>query len=131
MDLRHPLDLLDRHVRLDHRQDGLQLHHLLVIENGWEPEIIRVRGWLPLRPSPLELQLIPISMSDGDCDQPAQEERQRERSRSRERVHPLAQVPHIPQIQPMVNPESDDVSDEDFTVSDESLITCSWTTTFS
>ena len=30
LDLVDLLDLLDRQVRLDHRQDGLQLHHLLV-----------------------------------------------------------------------------------------------------
>ena len=55
-------------------------------------------------------------MSDGDDDRPPQEERQQERSRSRERVHPHAQVPQVPQLQPVVTPESDAVSDEDFTV---------------
>ena len=35
------------------------------------------------------------------------------RSRSRERVHPHAQVPKEPQTQPVVTPETDDVSDED------------------
>ena len=54
-------------------------------------------------------------MSDDDDDQPPQEKRQRERSRSRHRVHPHAQVPQVPQIQPKVTPECDDVSDEDFT----------------
>ena len=67
------------------------------------------------RPSPPEPQLIPVPVSDGEDDQPSQEERQRERSRSRERVHPHVQVPQVPQIQPMVSPEPDDVSDEDFT----------------
>ena len=83
---------------------------------------------LPLRPSPPEPQLIPIPMNDDDDDQPPQKERQRERSRSGDRVHPHAQVPQVPQIQPMFTPEPDDVSDEDFT---ESLITISWTTTIS
>ena len=46
VDLGHLLDFLDRHVRLDHRQDALQLHHLLVMEEEWEPEIIRVSGYL-------------------------------------------------------------------------------------
>ena len=32
-----------------------------------------------------------------------------------DRVHPHAQVPQVPQIQPMFTPEPDDVSDEDFT----------------
>ena len=75
------------------------------------------RERLPQRPSPPEPQLIPIPMSDGDDDQPPQDGRQRQRqqSRSRERVHPHAQVPRVPQLQPMVNPEPDDVSDEDFT----------------
>ena len=36
VDLRH---LLDRQVRLDFRQDGIQTHRLLVKETGWEPEI--------------------------------------------------------------------------------------------
>ena len=35
--------------------------------------------------------------------------------RSGDRVHPHAQVPQVPQIQPMFTPEPDDVSDEDFT----------------
>ena len=30
----------------DHRQDGLQLHHLLVMEKEQEPEIIRVSGYI-------------------------------------------------------------------------------------
>ena len=53
-------------------------------------------------------------MNDGDDDQPPQEERQRRRSRSRERENPNAQVPQEPQIRPLVNPEADEVSDEDF-----------------
>ena len=61
-----------------------------------------------------EPQLIPIPMSEGDDGQPPQEKRQRERSRSRDRVHPHAKVPQVPQIQPVVSPEPDDVSDEDF-----------------
>ena len=40
----HLLDLLDRQVRLDHRQDGLQLHHLLMTAKDRELEIDRVRG---------------------------------------------------------------------------------------
>ena len=67
------------------------------------------------RPSPPEHQLFQIPRSDGDDDQPPQDERQRERSRSRVRVDPHAQLPQVPQIQPMVTPEPDDVSDEDFT----------------
>ena len=39
VDLRH---LLDHQVRLDYREDGLQLHHLLVMDRGSEPEIHRV-----------------------------------------------------------------------------------------
>ena len=74
------------------------------------------RERLPLRPSPPEPQLIPIHMNDGDDDQPPREERQRGRSRSPERVYPHAQVPQEPQTQPMVTPEYDDVSDEDFSV---------------
>ena len=67
------------------------------------------------RPSPPEPQLIPIPMSDGEDDQPPEVKRQRELSRSRERVHSHVQVPQVPQIQPMVTPEPDDVSDGDFT----------------
>ena len=61
-------------------------------------------------------------MSDGDDDQPPQDgrQRQKQRSRSRERVHPHAQVPRVSQIQPMFNPEPDDVSDEDFTATNPS-----------
>ena len=71
------------------------------------------RERLPLRPSPPEPQLIPFPISDDDDDQPPQEERQRKRSRSRERVLPHAQVPQEPQIQPMVTPEPDGISDVD------------------
>ena len=35
-------------------------------------------------------------------------------SRSRERIHLHAQGPQVPQTQPMVTPEADEVSDEDF-----------------
>ena len=66
------------------------------------------------RPSPPESQLIPIPISDDDDDQSPQEERQRERSRSRERENPHAQVPQEPQIRPLVTPEADEVSDEEF-----------------
>ena len=57
-------------------------------------------------------------MSDGedDDDQLPQGERQRQRSGLRERVHLHAQVPLVPQIQPMLTPEPDDESDEDFTI---------------
>ena len=72
------------------------------------------RERLPLRPSPPEPQLIPTPMNDGDDDHSPQEERQRWRSRSRERVYPHAQVSQEAQIQPMVTPEADEVSDEDF-----------------
>ena len=80
------------------------------------------RERLPQRPSPPEPQPIPIPMRDGDDDQIPQDgrQRQKQRSRSRERVHPHAQVPLVPQIQPMVNPEPDDVSDEDFTATNPS-----------
>ena len=44
LDLWHLLHLLDRQVRLDHRQDGLQLHLLLVTAKDRELEIDRVRG---------------------------------------------------------------------------------------
>ena len=60
-------------------------------------------------------------MNDDDDDQSPQEERQRRRSRSRERVHPHAQVPQEPQTQPMVSPEADEVSDEEFSDVNESL----------
>ena len=53
-------------------------------------------------------------MSDGDDDQPPQEERQRRRYRSRWRVHAHARAPQEPQTQPVVTPEADEVSDEDF-----------------
>ena len=53
-------------------------------------------------------------MNDGDDDHSPQEERQRGRSRSRERVYPHAQVEQEPQTQPVVTPEADEVSDEDF-----------------
>ena len=72
-------------------------------------------GRLHPRSAPPEPQLIPIPMSDGDDDQPPQERRRGERSRSRERVHPHALAPQVPQIQPLVTPEPDDISDEDFT----------------
>ena len=42
VDLRHLLDLMSRQDRLAYHQDGLQLHHLLVVEKEWEPEIHRV-----------------------------------------------------------------------------------------
>ena len=71
------------------------------------------RERLPPRPSPPEPQRIPIPMSDDDDDRPPQDERERERSRSRERVHPHAQLPQVPQIQSMVTPQTDAVSDED------------------
>ena len=80
-----------------------------------------VRERHPLRPSPPESQLILIPMSDGDDDQPPQEVRQRERSRSRKRVRPHAQLLQDPRSQLMVTPESDDVSDEDFTAINPSL----------
>ena len=60
-------------------------------------------------------QLIPGAMGDGDDDQPPQDERQRELSRFRDRVHLHAQVPQVPQIQPMVTPEPADKPDEDST----------------
>ena len=66
------------------------------------------RERLPPRPSPPEPQLMPGAMSDGDDHQPPQDDRQRERSRSRDRVHPHAQVPQDPQIQPVVTPEPAD-----------------------
>ena len=102
--LRNSLDLLDRQVNLAHHQDGLQLHHLLVMGKEWDLESTS-RERSPLRPSPPESQLIPIPISDDDDDQSPQEERQRERSRSRERVYTHAQVPQEPQIRPLVNPE--------------------------
>ena len=45
VDLRHLLDLLDRQVRLTYYQDGLQLHHPLVIEKEWDLERTHVRGY--------------------------------------------------------------------------------------
>ena len=73
------------------------------------------RERVPLRPSQPEPQLVPTSMNDGDADdQQPQEERQRERSRSRGRVQPHAQMPQEPRTQPVVTPEPDDVSDEEF-----------------
>ena len=109
--LRNSLDLLDLQDRL---------------APGWPPapspagDRERVgpesasRERLPLRPSPPEPQLIPTPMNDGDDDQPQQEERQRRRSRSRERENPHAQVPQEPQTRPLVTPEADEVSDQDF-----------------
>ena len=45
--LRHALlNLMSRQIRLAYHQDGLQLHHLLVEEKKWEPEIHRVSGYL-------------------------------------------------------------------------------------
>ena len=69
------------------------------------------------RPSQLEPQIIRIPMSDGedDDDQPLQGERRRQRSRSREREHTHTPVPQEPQIQSLVPPEPDNVSDENFT----------------
>ena len=130
VDLRYLLDLMSLQALLAHHQDGLQLHHLLVIEKEWDGKTSRER--LHLLPSPPEPQLIPIPMGDGehDDDQKPQGERQRERSQMRARVHPHVQVPQEPQIQPMVAPESDDVSDEDSAVV-ESLITISRTTVIS
>ena len=119
VDLQHLLDLLDRQVRLPYHQDGLELHHLLWYRKSGARNALRERH--PLRPSPPKPQLIPIPTSDGDDVQPPKQERQRERSRSRERVHHHAQVPQVPQIQKMVAPESDDVSDEDFTAINPSL----------
>ena len=104
LNLRHLLDL---------RQDGLQLHHLLVVERARTGDTPRER--LHPRSEQQEPQLIPIPMSDGDDDQPPRDEKRRERYRSRERVYPHAQKPHVSQTQPMVTPELDDVSDEDFT----------------
>ena len=104
--------LLDRSVRLDPHQDGLQLLDLLARERE------KVRAGNPSRerlhprsPSP-EPQLVPIPMSDGDDAHPPQGERQRQRSRSRDRAHPHAQVPQVPQIQPVVIHEPHTVSDE-------------------
>ena len=68
VDLRHLVDLMSRQVRLAYHQDGLQLHHLLVVEIEWEPEIHRVSDCIR------DLHLIPIPVSDGenDDDQPPQ-----------------------------------------------------------
>ena len=69
--------------------------------------------------SDLQPQLITPENEGGDeddDDQSPQREKQRQRSRSRERVHSHVQVPQKPQIQPMVTPESDDVSNEDSAV---------------
>ena len=84
---------MSRQVRLAYHQDGLQLHHLLVVEKRVGTGNTS-RERLHPRPSPPEPQLIPIPVSDGEDDQPPLEiERQQERSRSRERVHPPVQVP--------------------------------------
>ena len=42
VDLRHFLNLMSLQVLLAYHQDGLQLHHLLVVEKEWEQEIHRV-----------------------------------------------------------------------------------------
>ena len=42
VNLPHLLDLLDRQVFLACHQDGLQLHHLLVVEKEWEQEMLCV-----------------------------------------------------------------------------------------
>ena len=55
----------------------------------------------------------PIPLSDGDDDQPPKDGRQRQRSRSRDRVHPPAQAPQEPQVQPVVIQEPADEPDED------------------
>ena len=46
VDLWNLLDLLDRQVNLAHHQDGLQIHHLLVIEKEWDLKVHRVSGYL-------------------------------------------------------------------------------------
>ena len=92
MTLMFPLDLLDRQVRLDRlvrldfHQDGLQLLHLLVREKVATGNTVRER--LHPRCPPRKTQLIPFATSDGDVDQPPQDGRRRQRSRSRDRVHP-------------------------------------------
>ena len=60
-----------------------------------------------------EPQLKPIPVSDNDDDQSPQDGRQRQRSRSRDRVHPPAQAPQVPPIQPMDIQEPFTVLDED------------------
>ena len=69
---------------------------------------------VPLRPSQSESQLIPIPVNDSDDYQPSQEERSRERSRSRERTYSHVQTPQVSQVQPMDTPESNEISDEEF-----------------
>ena len=63
VDLWNLLGQVDRLVSLAYHQDGLQLHHLLVIEKEWDPESAP-REWLPLRPSSHEPQLIPIPVNE-------------------------------------------------------------------
>ena len=46
VDLRNLLDLLDRQVNRAHHQDGLQIHHLLVIGKEWDLEMHRVSVYL-------------------------------------------------------------------------------------
>ena len=76
VDLRHLVDLMSRQVRLAYHQDGLQLHHLLVVEIEWEPEIHRVCDCIR------DLHLIPIPVSDGenDDDQPPQKREAKSKS---------------------------------------------------
>ena len=86
------VDLLDRQIRLDFHQDGLQLLHLLVREREEEPEMHRVSDHvrdLNFRNLNL-LQFQRNDDDDDDDDQPPQGERQRQRSRSRERAPPHA-----------------------------------------
>ena len=52
VDLRNLVDLLDLQDRLAHQQDGLQLHHLLVIEKEWDLKVHRVSGYLCDLPHP-------------------------------------------------------------------------------
>ena len=76
----------------------------------------------PRSPLP-EPQLSPIPVSDGDDDQPPQNWRQRQQSRSRDPVYPHAQMPQVPQVQPMVIQESVTDPDEAPTVENPSSST--------
>ena len=117
--LEHLRHLLDRQIRLDFQQDGLQL-------SAGEGERVRTGNASRERSRPrspfLEPQLTPIPMSDSDDDQPSQDGTQWQRSISRDRVHPHVQAPQEPRVQPMVIQEPATVPDEDPTVVNPSLL---------
>ena len=101
----------------DYHQDGLQLHHLLMVQKKWEREIHRVSDCIRDLHHPSLNWFFQWVIAKMMMISHHQERDKRERSRSREREHPHVQVPQEPQIQPMVLLEpDDDRSDEDFTM---------------